>query len=180
MIFKVLKKVFNRSNVISEIEIAEELIDLLSNENQELMEELKSTKKSKQEIALLLTSIYLFNYKLTIKTNNLSMRSKKIEDIFYHFSFLIAEKNINFYNLNQQTNTLVDKAKAKADRLMKIYQSSSSNKKINRIQEVVKALYYDFSAENQEHGPQEMKLLLDLVIQNITLIQDYLIKVSKI
>jgi len=141
--------------------------------NERGIEDLKQMLASKEvddakiEPAIILISCQLFSYRVVISSNDIPISFAKLEDIYdnlaLQLSDLIADKEVDLEVIKEDVNELLE-----------TYKSSNQQRKRIKIEEAIAKLLTDLGLE--ENGEKELKDYLEqLILQNITIIQDFFI-----
>ncbi|MBM7558041.1 hypothetical protein [Halanaerobacter jeridensis] len=172
MVLKMLKKAFSGKKTCAE-ELGEELADLLFNLNSEA-KILDAVAKDygndfAKNLDLLLACSHLFSYKLVIRINDIRINSKLLEEIYDNFSVLVSEQRLKEHKID------VAKLEEKVENLAFAYQKNFAAKKNVEISKVIELL----CAELKEEIDLNLKKdLSNFLLQNITIIQDFLVDKS--
>ncbi|GAB6138860.1 hypothetical protein [Halanaerobaculum tunisiense] len=163
MSIKSLKKLLGISNQVSSDQVAQEIVNLVSKEKIQEVQNLKND--SRIEIIISLLAIYLLIFKIVIRNNDLRISKGKTEEVFRYYSELLVDSVVDFGKMNIKRTKLLQKVKAKADELLEVYQTAETSNNLAKIEEVIEKVNF--------------ALTKDMILRNVTLIQDYLVNKAR-
>ncbi|AGB40463.1 hypothetical protein Halha_0488 [Halobacteroides halobius DSM 5150] len=164
----ILKKILGKSSRVSSYDLAEELVELVTEEEDKLELREIGIKISKDNLNLILVAIHSFSFTFVIKNNDLALSSNVLRSISNDFSSLLVTDISSYSNLLEEIR----------EQLMISYNKLSNNSKREKIKEVAKSLcsYLDLNNKVEKDLVDE---LANYTFKDITLIQDYLISKSR-
>ncbi|MEJ6951844.1 hypothetical protein [Natronospora cellulosivora (SeqCode)] len=129
------------------------------------------------ELLIQLASLYLFSYYLATQGNAYNFSRKVLNNIHYSFKFQLARKVKNNYQYyKSRTTSIFILLEKKKQGYLDLYKEEHDNiaEKVAEsiVQDIMNYGYKDFDDEKMS------KLFRDIVLNTITIIQDYLIDLS--
>ncbi|MFW6022679.1 MAG: hypothetical protein ACOCQW_04100 [Halanaerobiaceae bacterium] len=134
----------------------------------------EKTGKSEYDVAVALTSLYLFCYKVVTQRNSFPFKRLMIDSTYNSLAYHLVDNDIEKYSIKESLSLLLAKRNSKADIYIYLYNQQD---KID-FKEVIEEFYKELGiVENQQDGDTTV-LLLELIYSTVTVIQDYLVDLA--
>lgn len=179
---KGLVKMFYKNNTVSSYN-GEKLARLFLEEVQDnVMVNLKSIKKEELKIrkdsavSIELATAYLFCFRLVTQTNAFSISQETINNIYYYFFLNLVRHNIQEYSLDIEESELMKQIQEKVDELL-LVQVKTAGSNFKSIIKVMHKVYQNIYGTKISAEAQN-SCILYMLLESVTIIQDYLIELS--